>query len=91
MMELLSNEYQAHLVDNLVAQCEKKLLHIIEQHYNRFPYIQQKDLMELLGVGYQYIKKLEARGLKRVQLDPNDRTIFYKLKDVYDLLDKYAA
>ena len=89
-MELLSNQYQAHLVDNLVAQCEERLLHIIEQNYNRPPYIQQKDLMELLSVGYQYIKKLEAQGLKKVKLDPKDRTVFYKLEDVYKLLDKLA-
>ena len=46
--------------------------------------------MELLGVGYQYIKKLEAQGLKKVKLDPKDRTVFYKLEDVYKLLDKLA-
>ena len=88
-MEMLSNQYQAHLVNNLVAMCKEELLRIIEQNYNRPPYIQQKDLMELLGVGYQYIKKLEALGLKKVKFG-NDRTVFYKLEDVYKLMEEHA-
>lgn len=89
-MELLSNQYQAHLVENLVEQCEKRLLKIIEESYLKSPYIQQKDLMAELKVGYQYVRKLERQGLKRVQIDPQDKTVFYKRKDVYELLDKLA-
>ena len=89
-MNLLSNEMENELVTNLVAQCSKKLFAVIENQYNRSPFVQQKVLMEELGIGYSYLKKLEAKGLKRVKLDEKDKTIFYKRADVFNLMDQLA-
>ena len=89
-MNLLSKEAQTELVTNLVAQCSEKLFETLENEYNRSPFVQQKALMEELGIGYTYLKKLEAHGLKRVKLDDKDKTIFYKRTDVYNLMDQLA-
>ena len=89
-MNLLSKEMESELVTSLVSQCSEKLLAVIENQYNRSPYIQQKALMEELDITYPYLKKLESRGLKRVKLDDKDRTVFYKRSDVFNLMDQLA-
>ena len=53
-------------------------------------YIQQKELLEELKIKPLYLRKLEARGLKRIKLNKRDKTVFYKRADVYKLLDKLA-
>lgn len=89
-MNLLSPEAQSQLVLNLVDQCSEKLFRVIENYYIKSPYVQQKALMEELGISYSYLKKLEAHGLKRVKLDEKDKTIFYKREDVFKLMDSLA-
>ena len=89
-MNLLSPEAQQQLVTNLVTQCDQRIIEVLEQNYAKPPYIQQKELMAELGVNYPYLKKLEDHGLKRVKLDPKDKTIFYRRSDVYQLFDELA-
>jgi|GEM_PF-2653754 len=89
-MNLLSPEVEKELVDRLVEQCTEKLLSVIEQNYHQFPYVQQNELMNEMNISYPYLKKLESRGLKRVKLDSKDKTIFYKRRDVVELMDKLA-
>jgi len=89
-MNLLSKEAEAELVDRLVAKCTEKLLSVIENEYLKSPYIQQKSLMSETEITYPFLKKLEARGLKRVKLDDKDKTVFYKRSDVFELMDQLA-
>jgi len=89
-MNLLSQETETTLVNNLIELCDKRIITTLENHYVKPPYVQQKDLMEELGVSYGYFKKLEAQGLKRVKIDPRDKTIFYKRSEVYELMDQLA-
>jgi len=89
-MNLLSENTEKNLVYNLINLCEKHLLSVIEREYYKPEYVKQKQLLQELGINYAYLKKLEANGLKRVKLDPEDKTIFYKRKDVYALFDQLA-
>jgi len=90
IINLLSKEVEETLVNNLIDQCAKRILTTLENHYTKPPYVQQKEIMAELGVNYAYFKKLEAQGLKRVKIDPNDKTVFYKRSDVYALMDRLA-
>lgn len=87
-MSLLSPQAERSLVVNLMNTLDKQISEIAKNNYNKPPYIQQRELMEELGVNYAYLRKLEAQGLARIKIDSKDRTIFYKRSDVYDLMDK---
>jgi len=87
-MQLLSKESETVLVENLVELVDKRIVEVLERNYNRSPYANQKEIMSELGVSYAYFKKLEAQGLRRVKIDPNDKTIFYNRSEVYKLLDQ---
>ena len=89
-MNLLSSETEIALIDNMVELCNKHIARAMESQYAKAPYIQQKELLEELNINPAYLKKLEAHGLKRIKIDPNDRTVFYKRADVYKMFDRLA-
>ena len=89
-MNLLSKEMEKELVEGLLDICEEKISQALEVRTTQAPYIQQKNILKELDVGYDYFKKFEALGLKRVKIDPNDRIIFFKRSDLYELMDGLA-
>jgi len=89
-MKILSEETEKELMHNLIAIYRSEIKKVTENQLSKPPYIQQKAIMKELGVGYDYFKKIEARGLKRVKLDPKDKNVFYRREDVYKLMDKLA-
>ena len=90
LSEILSDQAKRSLFVLIADKVVPQIAEVIKQHYEKPPYIQQKELIEELGITYAVFKKLEAHGLKRTRLEPNGRTIFYKRSDVYELMDKLA-
>lgn len=52
--------------------------------------VQQSELMKELKIKRPYLLKLEKYGLKRIQLEENDRTVFYSRKQLNEVMTKYA-
>lgn len=52
--------------------------------------VQQAELMKELKIKRPYLLKLEKYGLQRIQLEENDRTVFYSRKQLNELMAKYA-
>ena len=62
-----------------------------QQELNKlFPYIQQSELLKKLSISTSYLDKLLAHGLKRVILEEGDRTIWYSLPQLTQLMDELA-
>lgn len=53
-------------------------------------YVRQKTLLEMYGFHYRDLMSLEVAGLKRIQLEPGKRVIFYDLRQFDQIMAKLS-
>ena len=67
------------------------LLQILQQETHIFNYCglyTQKDLLNLLQISPNTLKSWEEKGLKRLEPIEGTRTVYYKLENVLQFLEK---
>lgn len=88
-MSLLSEQAERELTQSVLTRLDKLVDSKIGQS-QKFPYVQQSELLKELRISTTYLTKLKAHGLKQVQLEENDRTVWYKRSQLEELMDQLA-
>lgn len=88
-MSLLSEQAERELTQSVLTRLDKLVDSKIGQN-QKFPYVQQSELLKELRISTTYLTKLKAHGLKQVQLEENDRTVWYKRSQLEELMDQLA-
>ena len=89
MSGILSEETEQKLIKSFLERLDSAV-EAREMQHKEFPYMQQAKLLKELGISTTYLTKLKAHGLKQVQLEENDRTVWYKRSAVEELMDSLA-
>jgi len=84
-MELINREFQKQAIDGLLSMAEP----LVKERYAKSEFVTIDELAKELGVNKAFIPKLEAHGLKRIQLEKGGR-IFYNRQQAYDAINKLA-
>jgi len=75
-MTIFTTEIQQMIREDIKEICKE--VRAEESQQQDRPYVQQKELAEILGVGYAYIKKLEGvdlRGLRLMRMTKPSSTV----------------
>lgn len=89
MANILSPEYQQQTASEILQRLDK-LIEQREKTRLQPRYLQQKQLLELLGISTTYLyQKLIPHGVQPIKLDPDDRTTWYDLRQVEKVLDEH--
>ncbi|ANS47591.1 hypothetical protein BM86_11800 [Bacillus thuringiensis] len=88
-MTILSESAEREVI-NLITSKIDEAIERNEQMRPMQDLVNQSVLMKELGIKYGFLRKMERHGLQRIQLEENDRTVFYSRKQLNEFMAKYA-
>ena len=89
MSTILSEQTEREIAQSLLTRFDELVIKR-EQQQNKFPYIQQAELLRELKISTSYLEKLKKHGLKQVVLEDGDRLIWYSKRQLATLMDDLA-
>lgn len=89
MSGILSQETERELAQAVLSRLDKLVESRVEQ-LREFPYKKKADLKRELSINEAYYQKLIAAGLREVQLEETDRTIWISRSQLESLMNDLA-